>query len=221
MFEQTSHSRASGHARPLPWTHNPPDPLERQVLEHLPLALAVIDPHGRVLLCNSRARRLANDGEVMGLDTDGRMFFLDELFERRFRRAVRQLIHETHVEREGAMLTMNRARCPRIPLIVSIEVLAEDFPHVAKKLLVTFSDPACAPSDVRMAQLLRSFGLTPAEQKLARHLAAGGRLDEAARVFGLSRHTVRNQLRAVFAKLGVQRQVDLMRLLLAGCGAAA
>ncbi|MGH8212498.1 MAG: helix-turn-helix transcriptional regulator [Rhodanobacteraceae bacterium] len=217
MFEQVSYSGAPGHAPTFAWAGSSADALELKVLERLPVAVAVIDTRGRLLFCNGRARELESNC-AMGLDTGGRIFFRDELFERRFRRAVHQLVHEAATGREGAMLAMNRARWPQMPLFVSIEILQEDFLDVPRKLLVTFTDPACAPSEARMGQLLRSFDLTPAEQKLSRHLATGGRLDDAAQAFGLSKHTVRNQLRAVFAKLGVQRQVDLVRLLLAGCG---
>ena len=66
------------------------------------------------------------------------------------------------------------------------------------------------PSEV----LVRLYGLTPAESRLASHLATGIGLLEAAKVLGISHNTARNQLKQVFAKTGTHRQADLVRLLL-------
>ncbi|WP_326550362.1 response regulator transcription factor [Micromonospora sp. NBC_01813] len=50
--------------------------------------------------------------------------------------------------------------------------------------------------------------LTPREQEILRHLAVGEGNAEIARRFGLSAKTVRNQVSAVFAKLGVSDRVQ-------------
>ncbi len=60
------------------------------------------------------------------------------------------------------------------------------------------------------------YGLTAAEARLALGLAQGRGLDEMAAALGLSRHTVRTQLKQVFAKSGTRRQPELVRLLLTG-----
>ncbi|MDE1996085.1 MAG: helix-turn-helix transcriptional regulator, partial [Rhizobiaceae bacterium] len=57
--------------------------------------------------------------------------------------------------------------------------------------------------------------LTPAEARLAHLLAAGGRLQDIASAGGLSYETVRNQLKKIFGKLGVQTQADLIAVVLA------
>ena len=56
--------------------------------------------------------------------------------------------------------------------------------------------------------------LTPAETRLARCLASGATLRNAAEQLGVSINTVRSQLRQIFAKTGTSRQAALMRLLL-------
>ncbi len=58
-----------------------------------------------------------------------------------------------------------------------------------------------------------SFGLTGAEVRLARKLRDGRSLKDAATELGVSVNTVRNQLAAVFDKMGLQRQSDLVRAL--------
>lgn len=59
-----------------------------------------------------------------------------------------------------------------------------------------------------------AWGLSAAEARLAAFLVQGGTLTQYAQRHTLSRYTVRNQLTSIFAKLGVNRQADLVRLLI-------
>ncbi len=56
------------------------------------------------------------------------------------------------------------------------------------------------------------FDLTAAEARLARALLGGASVPNIARAFGTSPETVRTQLKALFAKTGAKRQIDLVRL---------
>ena len=66
-------------------------------------------------------------------------------------------------------------------------------------------------------QLLRAmYALTAAEARLAACVAQGFGVNEAAARLGITRNTARTQLKAVFAKLGVDRQAGVVRLLTSG-----
>jgi DNA-binding CsgD family transcriptional regulator len=67
----------------------------------------------------------------------------------------------------------------------------------------------------RLRRMQTMFGLTTAEAGLAGELASGRTLADIADEHRLSRHTVRNQLKSVFAKTGARSQSDLVRLFLA------
>ena len=58
------------------------------------------------------------------------------------------------------------------------------------------------------------FGLTPAEAEVARKLAEGLSLEQAAQSLHISRNTARAHLRSIFSKSGITRQSDLVRILL-------
>ncbi len=73
--------------------------------------------------------------------------------------------------------------------------------------------PAVEATDRLWANLRESFGLTPAETRLAARLKEGLTLKEASGELGVSINTVRNQLRAIFDKIGLSRQSDLIRAL--------
>ncbi|QRM35116.1 helix-turn-helix transcriptional regulator [Microvirga sp. VF16] len=58
-----------------------------------------------------------------------------------------------------------------------------------------------------------SFGLTPAEAKLARHLVSGESIEAVATHLGIAYETARNQLKSVLAKTDTHRQAELVGLL--------
>lgn len=73
--------------------------------------------------------------------------------------------------------------------------------------------PAVETTALLSAALRTSFGLTPAEARLAALLREGLSLNDAADELGVSVNTIRNQLRAIFDKMGLRRQTDLVRAL--------
>lgn len=58
------------------------------------------------------------------------------------------------------------------------------------------------------------FDFTPAETTLALELANGLSLEETAEKLGITRNTARAHLRAIFAKTGIKRQAELVRVML-------
>ncbi|WP_309642880.1 alpha/beta fold hydrolase [Phenylobacterium sp.] len=73
--------------------------------------------------------------------------------------------------------------------------------------------PAIEETGRLWAAMRESFGLTAAEVRLAMKLRDGRALKEAADDLDVSVNTVRNQLRAIFEKMGLNRQSDLIRAL--------
>jgi len=57
------------------------------------------------------------------------------------------------------------------------------------------------------------FDLTPAEARITSLLIDGNSVDSISKMQSVSLNTVRTQLKSVFLKTGVDRQVDLVRLL--------
>ena len=82
--------------------------------------------------------------------------------------------------------------------------------EAAALIIVTDPEDGPRPPESVLKQL---FGLTGAEARLAMALGAGKTLEVAADEFAVTRHTVRGQLRDLFAKTGTGRQAELVRLL--------
>ena len=95
--------------------------------------------------------------------------------------------------------------------LVPMRGSAQDiFAGAAALMVMTPVVPARVPG----AELLQGlFDLSAAEARIARGIAGGRTLAELADRGGVSVTTVRTQIKAVFGKTGVARQVDLVRLL--------
>ena len=84
------------------------------------------------------------------------------------------------------------------------------FSRASALLVVTSASTSKAPPP----DLIRGlFDLTPAESKVAKAICEGKAVAAIAAEVGTLEGTVRTQIRAVFGKTGVSRQVDLVRLL--------
>lgn len=79
--------------------------------------------------------------------------------------------------------------------------------------LAFISEEGATPADLP-AIAAQAYALTPAETELVRGLLTGASPEEVAQQRSVALPTVKAQLRSVFAKTGVRRQSDLMRLLL-------
>jgi len=119
---------------------------------------------------------------------------------------------------DGALLVANEPIIVRRlgRPVVTIRALAVPpvarSPFLGARVILTFTllEPKPQPA---AALLARSFGLTPAEARLAAMIACGTSLETAAEGAGITRETARSQLKAVFAKTCTHRQSELVALL--------
>lgn len=102
-------------------------------------------------------------------------------------------------------------RPPLIFHLVPIEGNARDIFSSARSLLiVTPVDRVAVPSATVLQGL---FDLTPAEARVAHHIVGAETIEAAAEAIGVSRETIRSQLKSILAKTGVSRQQELISLL--------
>jgi DNA-binding CsgD family transcriptional regulator len=80
------------------------------------------------------------------------------------------------------------------------------------KALVSLDDAETVASQISSAQ--ETFGLSPAQVRLAALIVDGHDLGAAAEMLGVSVNTVRTQLKRIFEKTGVRSQPALVRALL-------
>jgi len=178
-------------------------------LAMLGLPAAVVRRGGRLMTANTLFDRLVPD--VMQ-DRADRLTLAPASADLLFAQALAALDHGMiSVEVRSAPIAAQDDRPPMIVHVVPIHGAAQDlFDRASAIVMVT----PVVPSDVPTAEVLQGlFDLTPAEARVARGIAEGRTVDTIAAAFGISRETVRNQLKAVLAKTGQRRQVELAGLL--------
>ena len=176
----------------------------------------VLSSRRKALAANSRAQEMMDAG-LGGLKLGAELTFNDPangealdraLSQRRAQPGGQTILRLDRGEDDGpcfAYLAPARA-LPGVADAAAAELAADD-----QAFALIF--PAMEETGRLWASIRESFGLTPAELRLARKLRDGRSLKEAADELAVSVNTLRNQLRAIFDKMGLKRQSDLIRAL--------
>jgi DNA-binding CsgD family transcriptional regulator len=190
---------------------------------------------GSVALCGvSNALQLVGQaaialdrlGFALEANAAAQQIFDDEIFVRNRRLAVRDKQASAALEALADQMRTTRDTAPllappivvrraaRQPLVIRVLPVAGPArtPFLGARALLVISD-LDNRRQPRPSVLAETFGLTPAEARLASIMAAGISIERAADRLGLSQETVRNQLKAVFAKTATHRQSELVALL--------
>lgn len=183
--------------------------LQGALLDHFNLGVLIIDRGRRIISANRMARELVADGRIVYLND--------------------QTLHARGNEGEDLLSkAMARAASDQEDPIGYFCLRSADgrFIHgyamglgtgddgKADALAVVLHDPRQNASSER--HLRRMFDLTAAEARVAALIVEGIPVAEAARRLNISIHTVRTQLKNIFAKTGVGRQNELVRVATGG-----
>lgn len=191
-----------------------------RMLEDLNAGVILLDRRGRVMECNARARGFLNAGDVLAVD-DGALRPLCDGDDGAFGKALAQALPGDTPTGGSVRLTSNPDAADRHHLMVHIIPVTTEQPDFGAErpaVLLLLIDPwsLSAPDASRVAEAL---GLTEFEARVASLLAQGRTVREIAVRIHRTEHTVRYHLKQAFAKTGVRRQAELVRLVLAA-GAA-
>ncbi len=118
---------------------------------------------------------------------------------------------------DGLYLQLGMPRSPEAGAYGTDEIarLQRYFNHIARAVLIQEA-LAGATGQPDFDRLARTYGLTPAEARLAERLAQSGSLKRVAARTQRSYYTLRSQLRAIFEKTGAHSQPELIRLIHSG-----
>ncbi|WP_295987922.1 helix-turn-helix transcriptional regulator [uncultured Variovorax sp.] len=145
-------------------------------------------------------------------------------FEAGFRRAIASALDPLNADEEGhfsqALLlpdAKGRPRCVVHAAPLRASSLAGMLPtregSTAAQAILFLYDLTAALA-VPPSLLVKLFGLTEAEARVALQVLQGGSAGEMAATLGVATSTVRAQLQAVYGKTGTHRRADLLKMLL-------
>ena len=185
-------------------------------VNQLSVATIILDQQGQLLNSNGLARALLEERDGLG-QRDQRL----HLEKRELNRALQDALEAIVRARQGGETSVVKAlRVPRSSGRSDLGLVIRPVPTsewsegpFSPCAAVFISDPDLRDSASQQG-LAELFGLTPAEANLALLLARGLSLAEASDTQSISQHTARAQLKSIFAKTGVSRQAELVRLIL-------
>lgn len=188
------------------------------IIEALPQAVFALDANGTLLFANALGRDLLSDADGISV-TLGRLQTVLPRDQALLDSMIRGAIVPLSGSSSGWVSISRRSRRLAYALFVApLHGAEEELTAAAAKVLVIVHDPAahrCADQHM----LTSLYGLTDAEARLASALSGGHSLESAAALLRIQPSTSRAHLKAVFRKVGVNRQQDLVRLLSALSGA--
>lgn len=181
---------------------------EDEALDRWDTGVALLDDHGAVLHLNASAKSLVDSAPGLRL-VGGRLVAQDAQAADAFVAA----LHQLHVDGQSRDVLIPG----RTPIVVTLcRAPSATVAGPTKDGGVrcwAFIAPLARRRLPEAARLVALFKLTPAEARLARAIAAGHSLAEAASECGVKPSTVRSQMLAVLAKTGARRQQELAAML--------
>lgn len=185
-------------------------------VNQLSVASIILDEQGRMLTTNAVGRALLDQGEGLSL-RDGHLHIEGRNINKELQEALTSIIRE---QLHGETSVVRALRVPRPGGRSDLGLVVRPVPasqwsegQVSPSAAVFISDPDLQESTSRPI-LGALFELTPAEANLATLLARGLSLAQVSVAQNISQHTARAQLKSIFAKTGVSRQAELVRLVL-------
>jgi DNA-binding CsgD family transcriptional regulator len=187
----------------------------------LPIAVSAVSKEGRLLFANTLAKELLSEED--GLQSKGGSFCMSR--RDNARQFAEMIEHATSVatkagasqDRGKAMLVQRKKN--RLPLWVVVSPLSRRFRSEIgqeDQLALVFVVLPERLGKIPEITLKSLFGLTNAEQKLAKLIVQGGRLEQAADQLCISINTARTHMKRIYAKTETCSQTELVRLMLAG-----
>lgn len=183
-------------------------------LNVLTAGLILLDTNGKIVFLNRAASTVLAERD--GLGSMQAMLFADVPAESHaLRKTIQQAISMSNGRGSsagGTLLVSRRNRPPLHVLISPIHISRLD--AIRKYAAVVFVNDPLRHQRPDETVLRTVYRLTRAECRVAFLLADGQSPRTIAEMIGVTEHTVRSQIKSIYAKAGVKRQSELIRLFL-------
>ena len=182
------------------------------LLDNARTGVVQLDRRGRVVAANDAIRALLHEGDGLS-DRDGVLRAILPEEDAVLQRLVAQALPFPDGPGAGGSMRLSRAGC-RPGLVLHVSPVHEPGGEPGRSrigALVLAVDPV-RRWDLDPERVADLLGLTPAESQITVLLARGRSIDEIAAATGRGRNTVKWHIRHIYAKNGLSRQTELMRL---------
>lgn len=175
-------------------------------------AAIAVDKTGKVIRVNQLAEQLFSDSMRV---REGRLTMADAVAANELNKHIDRLRFNREGKSLGAQPIIVKRKGAR-PLLIKILPLdgATKAPFLNARALLLLNEIR-QPKEPDCQVLIRAFDLTQAEARVAARLATGQSVSEISEAHQISKATARNHLKAIFHKMSVSRQSELVALLTA------
>jgi DNA-binding CsgD family transcriptional regulator len=180
--------------------------LNGSLFDAVDIGLVIIGEELRINTTSQAGKKFLSEGRVMGVTPVGKIAFRDNVANTLLKRMLSRHYDSDAVE----CLTIDSNKLTLIRWIQ--DDVREYFAGPTVAILIEPPSARNQPPDID--ELARRFRLSPSERRVFAGIVAGKRVNEVADAAGISRGTVRVQLKDVFAKTGVNSQSALVRIAL-------
>ncbi len=174
----------------------------------LGLPAAVLGESGRCVAMNGELEALA---PRISTGWGDRLQFQNAEANKLFQSSLQQLNATRSPEVLSLPVAAGEQTLPLVIHLVPVRGNARDI--FSSATIVMIVTTVGMPGPTNLSVLSGLFDLTMAEARIARELAFGRSVDEAAKALNLSVNTVKTHTKAIFQKTGVKRQSELTALL--------
>jgi DNA-binding CsgD family transcriptional regulator len=179
------------------------------LLDQIPAGVFLLDGRGVVLHANASAQAILGQRDGLAIQ-GGRLTAIGQQSDAKLDRILAACLS---VHRRGGEMRLARAKGHWLLSICPLTVAAAGMTGEGHCRAWVWVSDADAPSKDIAQRLESLFGLTAAEQRVATAFAGRSSPAQIAEQQGVSLNTVRTQVRSIFDKLGVGRQVEAAQLL--------
>lgn len=194
-------------------------------INRLLMGLIIVKPSGKISFINELARKiiaahpvLTNNNGILKATPPHNDNLLQELISN-----VRESSIDASVEPTrnvaAIALKMDQISPPLPILITTTEYISEDNQTqnsdltARSRVAIYFADPERS-QQYSLDIISEFYGLTRAEAGVAIAISNGYTVSAYARLNGITEHTVRTQIKHIFQKLNISRQVELVKILM-------
>lgn len=186
-----------------------------ELLESTRVGIIHLDPQGRIAETNNKARNILRRGVGL-LDRGGRLHAGLQSDNSRLQRLLKRAMPTfCCVPATGGSITVKRPAA-LVPLVVHVSPVTPrqpDFGGRQVSVIVLVDDPA-GRSKIDPASVGAKLGLTALESQIAALLSEGNTVRQIAAATGRREGAVYWLLQQIYKKIGISRQVELVRLVL-------
>lgn len=175
-------------------------------------SFGLLDRSGRLLECSAGFAALLREQTVLGL-RGSRLVARHARHRQCLDRFLAAAMSEKRLIAPPLPVRLTAPDAPRGLVLRAIPMHSGDdiFGLFGPAALITLTD-LDAPARVRRGDLVALFGLTEREAEVAAMIGEGSTIERTAKALAISDYTVRQHLKAIFGKLGVARQAELVAL---------